>query len=125
MRFQLLRMYDFIVIGGGSAGAVVASRLSEVPNWTVLLLEAGGDENEISDVPLLASYNQLTEFDWKYQTSPPSTSAYCLAMIGDKCKWPRGKVLGGSSVLNAMIYVRGNRQVYLFHFFIDWLRLSH
>ncbi|XP_076665164.1 glucose dehydrogenase [FAD, quinone] [Andrena cerasifolii] len=109
---QLLRTYDFIVIGGGSAGAVVASRLSEVSNWTVLLLEAGGDENEISDVPLLAGYTQLSEFDWKYQTSPPTASAYCLAMTGDRCNWPRGKVLGGSSVLNAMIYVRGNRRDY-------------
>lgn len=101
------------MVGGGSAGAVVASRLSEIANWTVLLLEAGGDENEISDIPLFAGYIQLTELDWKYQTSPPSTSAYCLAMIGDRCNWPRGKVLGGSSVLNAMIYVRGNRQVYI------------
>lgn len=102
-------MYDFIVVGGGSAGAVVASRLSEISNWTVLLLEAGGVENEISDVPALAGYTQLSDFDWKYQTAPPSTSAYCLAMNGDRCNWPRGKVLGGSSVLNAMIYVRGNR----------------
>lgn len=102
-------MYDFIVIGGGSAGAVIASRLSEVSNWTVLLMEAGGDENEISDVPVLAAYSQFSEMDWKYQTSPPTVSAYCLAMIGDRCNWPRGKVLGGSSVLNAMIYVRGNR----------------
>nr|XP_033329051.1 glucose dehydrogenase [FAD, quinone]-like [Megalopta genalis] len=109
---QLLRTYDFIVVGGGSAGAVVASRLSEISNWTVLLLEAGGDENEVTDVPILAGYTQLTEFDWKYQTSPPITSAYCLAMIGDRCNWPRGKVLGGSSVLNAMVYVRGNRRDY-------------
>ena len=102
-------MYDFIVVGGGSAGAVVASRLSEVPNWSVLLLEAGGDENEVSDVPALAGYMQLSDMDWKYQTSPPTTSSYCLAMNADKCNWPRGKVLGGSSVLNAMVYVRGNR----------------
>ncbi|XP_029037757.1 glucose dehydrogenase [FAD, quinone] [Osmia bicornis bicornis] len=117
---QLLRMYDFIVIGGGSAGAVIASRLSEVPNWTVLLVEAGGDENEISDIPLLAGYTQLSEFDWKYQTTPPTSSAYCLAMIGDRCNWPRGKVLGGSSVLNAMIYVRGNRRDY-----DNWARLGN
>ncbi|XP_017891654.1 glucose dehydrogenase [FAD, quinone] [Ceratina calcarata] len=117
---QLLRMYDFIVIGGGSAGAVVASRLSEVANWTVLLLEAGGDENEISDVPLLAGYTQLSDLDWKYQTTPPSASAYCLAMTGDRCNWPRGKVLGGSSVLNAMIYVRGNR-----HDYDNWARLGN
>ncbi|XP_066580968.1 glucose dehydrogenase [FAD, quinone] [Prorops nasuta] len=117
---ELLRMYDFIVVGGGSAGAVVASRLSEVSNWTVLLLEAGGDENEISDVPALAGYTQLSELDWKYQTSPPTTSAYCLAMVGDRCNWPRGKVLGGSSVLNAMIYVRGNRLDY-----DTWARLGN
>ncbi|XP_029680542.1 glucose dehydrogenase [FAD, quinone]-like [Formica exsecta] len=117
---ELLRIYDFIVIGGGSAGAVVASRLSEIANWTVLLLEAGDDENEISDIPLLAGYTQLTKFDWKYQTSPSTTSAYCLAMIGDKCNWPRGKVLGGSSVLNAMIYVRGNR-----HDYDNWARLGN
>lgn len=117
---ELLRMYDFIVIGGGSAGAVIASRLSEIANWTVLLLEAGEDENEISDIPLLAGYTQLTKFDWKYQASPSTTSAYCLAMIDNKCNWPRGKVLGGSSVLNAMIYVRGNRNDY-----DNWARLGN
>ena len=100
--------YDFIVVGGGSAGAVIANRLSEVPKWSVLLLEAGGDETEISDMPALAAYLQLSHLDWKFQTSPPTESQYCLAMLGDRCNWPRGKVLGGSSVLNAMIYVRGN-----------------
>lgn len=99
-------------MGGGSAGAVMASRLSEIHNWTVLLIEAGGDESEASDVPALAGYLQLTEMDWKYQTTPPADKRYCQAMIGDRCNWPRGKVLGGSSVLNAMVYVRGNRRDY-------------
>ncbi|XP_043498855.1 glucose dehydrogenase [FAD, quinone]-like [Polistes fuscatus] len=106
------KMYDFIVVGGGSAGAVVASRLSEVSNWSILLIEAGGNENEISDIPILASYSQLSELDWKYKTTPSKSSAYCLAMEENKCNWPRGKVLGGSSVLNTMIYVRGNRLDY-------------
>ncbi|CAH0548917.1 unnamed protein product [Brassicogethes aeneus] len=109
---HVLPEYDFVVVGGGSAGAVVASRLSEIANWTVLLLEAGGDENEISDIPTLAGYTQMSAMDWMYQTSPPGDSPYCLAMIGDRCNWPRGKVLGGSSVLNAMIYIRGNRLDY-------------
>lgn len=101
------------MVGGGSAGAVVANRLSENHNWSVLLLEAGGDETEISDIPSLAGYLQLTELDWQYKTAPSSReNAYCLGMIGDRCNWPRGKVLGGSSVLNAMIYVRGNRHDY-------------
>ncbi|KAH8276451.1 hypothetical protein KR044_002718 [Drosophila immigrans] len=102
------RQYDFIVVGGGSAGAVIANRLSEVRNWSVLLLEAGGDETEISDVPALAGYIQLTDLDWKYQTIP-APGKYCQAMKGDRCNWPRGKVLGGSSVLNAMVYVRGSK----------------
>ncbi|XP_031629976.1 glucose dehydrogenase [FAD, quinone]-like [Contarinia nasturtii] len=109
---QIRIQYDFIVVGAGSAGAVVASRLSEIRNWTVLLIEAGGDETEISDVPALAGYLQLSEMDWKYQTSPPPDRAYCQAMIGDRCNWPRGKVMGGSSVLNAMVYVRGNKRDY-------------
>jgi choline dehydrogenase len=109
---NLNRNYDFIVVGAGSAGAVIASRLTEIRNWTVLLIEAGGDETEASDVPALVSFLQLTEMDWKYQTTPPGNKAYCQAMIGDRCNWPRGKVMGGSSVLNAMVYVRGNRRDY-------------
>ncbi|XP_038217471.1 glucose dehydrogenase [FAD, quinone]-like isoform X2 [Zerene cesonia] len=107
---RILPEYDFIIIGAGSAGAVVASRLSEIGHWNVLLLEAGGDETEISDVPLLAGYLQLSKLDWKYKTEPQGTS--CLAMEGGRCNWPRGKVLGGSSVLNYMLYLRGNKKDY-------------
>jgi len=53
-----------------ASGAVVASRLSEIEDWNVLLLEAGGDETEISDVPLLAAYLQLSQLDWQYKTEP-------------------------------------------------------
>ncbi|KAL1132205.1 hypothetical protein AAG570_010162 [Ranatra chinensis] len=99
----LMEKYDFIIIGGGSAGAVLANRLSEVEEWNVLLLEAGGDETEISDVPLLAAYLQLSKLDWQYKTEPQGTA--CLAMKNKRCNWPRGKVIGGSSVLNYMLYV--------------------
>lgn len=109
-RYPLYKEYDFVVVGGGSAGAVVASRLSEIPRWSVLLLEAGRDENEVSDVPSLAAYLQLGAMDWQYKTEP--TGRACLGMWGGRCNWPRGKVLGGSSVLNYMIYVRGNRHDY-------------
>ncbi|GBP43990.1 Glucose dehydrogenase [Eumeta japonica] len=107
---QLSPMYDFIVVGAGSAGAVVANRLSEMPTWSTLLLEAGGDETEISDVPLLAGYLQLSKLDWQYKSEPQGTT--CLAMENGRCNWPRGKVLGGSSVLNYMLYLRGNRKDY-------------
>lgn len=63
-------------------------------------------------ITALAGYLQLTDLDWQYQTAPPASRAYCQAMIGDRCNWPRGKVMGGSSVLNAMVYVRGNRRDY-------------
>ncbi|XP_047999288.1 glucose dehydrogenase [FAD, quinone]-like [Leguminivora glycinivorella] len=106
---NLLFEYDFIIVGAGSAGSVVANRLSE-KNWKILLLEAGGDETEISDIPLLAGYLQKSELDWKYTTEPNEN--YCLALEGGRCCWPRGKVLGGCSVLNYMLYLRGNRRDY-------------
>nr|CAD7600709.1 unnamed protein product [Timema genevievae] len=109
-QYPLYKEYDFVVVGGGSAGAVVANRLSEITKWTVLLMEAGEDENEITDVPSLAAYLQLTNMDWQYKTEP--TGKACLGMKGGRCNWPRGKVLGGSSVLNYMLYVRGNRYDY-------------
>ncbi|KAI4503240.1 hypothetical protein M0802_001462 [Mischocyttarus mexicanus] len=110
--YKLNQSYDFIVVGGGSAGAVIASRLSEISDWSVLLIEAGDNENEITDIPAFAVYHQLTKKDWKYKTTPSNSSAYCLAMKKGRCSWPRGKVLGGSSTLNTMIYVRGNRLDY-------------
>ncbi|XP_013143492.1 PREDICTED: glucose dehydrogenase [FAD, quinone]-like [Papilio polytes] len=100
--------YDFVIVGGGSAGAVLANRLSEVESWNVLLLEAGGHETDISDVPLLSLYLHKSKLDWKYRTQPQDSA--CQAMKDKRCSWTKGKVLGGSSVLNTMLYIRGNKR---------------
>ncbi|XP_072746559.1 glucose dehydrogenase [FAD, quinone]-like [Anoplolepis gracilipes] len=107
---QLLTQYDYVIIGGRSAGAVLANRLSEDENLTVLLLEAGANEETLSDVPNNIGVLLHTASDWGFKTE--SSSNYCLAMNDHQCYWPRGKVLSGSSVLNGMLYVRGNRKDY-------------
>ncbi|XP_017779927.1 PREDICTED: glucose dehydrogenase [FAD, quinone]-like isoform X2 [Nicrophorus vespilloides] len=109
--YDLKEHYDFIIIGGGSAGSVMANRLSEIYDWDILLLEAGPDEfSEISDLPIMFPSLQLSPLDWKFKTEP--SDYYCLAMKNYQCNWPRAKVLGGCSVLNAMLYIRGNRKDY-------------
>lgn len=67
---MLRESYDFIVVGGGSAGAVLANRLSENRNWTVLLIEAGDDEPIISDLPIAFPTLQKSAMDWQFQTEP-------------------------------------------------------
>jgi len=100
-------MYDYVIVGAGSAGCVLAARLSEDPETSVLLLEAGPpDTNQNIHVPL--GYLQLarTEVDWDYDSAPEPRCN------GRRIGLPRGKVLGGSSSLNAMVYIRGNHRDY-------------
>ncbi|CAG9559115.1 unnamed protein product [Danaus chrysippus] len=102
--------YDFVVVGGGTSGAVVAARLSENPQWKVLLLEAGGDEPTPSAVPaFVTAYWGRQDTDWLYNTVPQKKA--CLSK-GGVCSWPRGKILGGCSVINGMMYMRGNPSDY-------------
>jgi choline dehydrogenase-like flavoprotein len=100
--------YDYIVVGAGSAGCVMANRLSENPSNRVLLLEAGGaDINPFIHMPAgLAQLANNTRINWAYQTEPQEQLNHRSLF------WPRGKVLGGSSSINAMVYHRGQPEDY-------------
>ncbi|KAK9872827.1 hypothetical protein WA026_019611 [Henosepilachna vigintioctopunctata] len=109
----VLPEYDFIVVGAGSTGAVVASRLSEIPEWNVLLIEAGHDEPTGTQVPSMFLNFIGSSIDWGYRTEPEPEA--CLSETEKRCSWPRGKVLGGTSVMNGMMYIRGSKKD-----FDDW-----
>lgn len=98
--------FDFIVIGAGSAGSVIANRLSARSEWSVLLLEAGVDPPVESDIPAFSSSLIRSPYDWNYLTE--SSPFSCAAMNNGQCQWPRGRMLGGSSSMNGMLYVRGH-----------------
>jgi choline dehydrogenase-like flavoprotein len=99
--------YDYIVVGAGSAGAVLAGRLSEDPSSRVLLVEAGGSHKHLNvQVPAAFSTQFKTKLDWEYYTEPEAE------LGGRRIYHPRAKMLGGCSSMNAMIYIRGNRHDY-------------
>src|ERR1700687_2246468 len=95
-------MHDYVIVGAGSAGCVLANRLSEDPSVRVLLLEAGGKDRSLN-IQLPAGFTKKfhTSLDWHFTTEPEPH------VDGRELYIPRGKALGGSSSMNAMLYVRG------------------
>ena len=108
MEKRMQNEFDYIVIGGGSAGCVLAGRLTEDPNISVCLIEAGGDGNNWTvNVPAATVISLPTKINnWAFETVPQA------GLNGRKGYQPRGKGLGGSSNINAMIYIRGNHADY-------------
>ncbi|XP_025834627.1 glucose dehydrogenase [FAD, quinone]-like [Agrilus planipennis] len=102
--------FDFIIVGAGSAGSAIANRLSEIAQWKILLLEAGYPPVEVHDMPILAPVFQFTPYNWKNLMEKQDYMS--LGLEDQRMSWPRGKGIGGSSLINYMIHVRGNRLDY-------------
>ncbi|CAG4989308.1 glucose dehydrogenase [FAD, quinone]-like [Colias croceus] len=98
--------FDFIVIGGGTAGCVVASRLSENRKWKILLIEAGAEEPKMTLIPALTTEFKGSSLDWQYSMRPKK--GFCQNRIDKGCEVVQGKVLGGTSSINEMAYIRGS-----------------
>ncbi|XP_054709549.1 glucose dehydrogenase [FAD, quinone]-like [Uloborus diversus] len=105
--------YDYVIVGGGAAGSVVANRLSEVSCVNVLLLEAGPSPPILSEVPAFTQDTSFTKYDWNYVTTPQKNTG--RGLIGRQLIYPRGKTLGGTTISSGMIYSRGNP-----HNYDDW-----
>ncbi|XP_057662188.1 glucose dehydrogenase [FAD, quinone]-like [Diorhabda carinulata] len=112
-------VFDFIVVGSGSTGSVVASRLSEILDWKVLVLEAGEFGNNVTEITAMAYKATInSEYNWGYYSIPQKNS--CLGFKESRCPHIRGKGVGGTSLINALIYTKGNR-----HDFDKWCALGN
>ncbi|XP_057668627.1 alcohol dehydrogenase [acceptor]-like [Diorhabda carinulata] len=100
------KTFDYIVVGFGSAGAIVSRRLAENKSARILVLEAGKYGNTLLDIPSFGLLLQKSAFDWQYKTVAQKNS--CFSLYNNKSIWPMGKIVGGTARLNNMLYVRGH-----------------
>jgi choline dehydrogenase-like flavoprotein len=99
--------YDYVIVGAGSAGCAAAAALSQDPDVTVAVIEAGPPaRGRLFEIPRLFGLQLKTTFDWDFQTEPEP------ALAGRRCYLPRGRVVGGTSSMNTQLYVRGNKADY-------------
>lgn len=110
--------FDFVIVGGGSAGSVLANRLTEIEDWKVLLIEAGEDPSILSEVPAGFLSQLHSPEDYSYNVEPERFA--CHGYKNKLCKWSKGKALGGSSTLNAMLYIYGSDEDYN-----EWSRMGN
>lgn len=103
---NILETFDFIIVGSGSSGSVLANRLSEIQDWKILLLEAGNAANELNKVPLLAPIFAATGYNWNFTTE--RQEGICEGMVDKICAWPRGKALGGKRIFFTHIICETN-----------------
>ncbi|GFV94774.1 glucose dehydrogenase [Trichonephila clavipes] len=102
--------YDYIIVGAGTAGSVLAARLAEKDCVTALFLEAGKSPPKVTDIPTAARSFIQSDIDWNYSTAPQKHTG--VGLVNRSVAWPSGKTIGGGSVISGMLNFRGNKKNY-------------
>ncbi|KAK9871037.1 hypothetical protein WA026_009995 [Henosepilachna vigintioctopunctata] len=99
--------FDFVIVGAGTTGCVLVNRLSEIENWNILVLEAGKEEDDLSQIPGIHTLSSNFFRNWGYISTPQKNG--CLGMVNNQCLVTRGLSVGGSSAISGLIYSRGTK----------------